>query len=148
MATVCIVYGSETGNTKRAAEIVAAGLLERGHGAKLMNAAETGPEVFAEPCDALLFGVSTWGAVEEEVCQDFLAFYDELARADLKGRRVAVFGCGDSGYDRFCKAVDFVEQRALGRGAALILGSLKIDKHPKDSPGLTEGWTAKLAQSL
>jgi len=148
MATVCIVYGSETGNTKRAAEIVAAGLLEAGHGARLLNSADTSAEVFTDPCDALLFGVSTWGAVEEEVCQDFLAFYDELAKADLKGRRVAVFGCGDSGYDRFCKAVDFVEQRALGRGGKLIQKSLKIDKHPKDSPGLVEGWTAKLAAAL
>ncbi len=148
MATVCIVYGSETGNTKRAAEIVAAGLLERGHGARLVNAAEAGPEVFVEPCDALLFGVSTWGAVEEEVCQDFLAFYDELGKADLKGRRAAVFGCGDSGYDRFCKAVDFVEQRVQARGATLLQESLKIDRHPKDSPGLVEGWTGELAKRL
>lgn len=148
MATVCIVYGSETGNTKRAAEIVAAGLLERGHGARLLNAAETGAEVFADPCDALLLGVSTWGAVEEEVCQDFMSFYDELGKADLAGRRVAVFGCGDSGYDRFCKAVDFVEQRAKARGATLIMESLKIDRHPKDSPGLVEEWAAKLAEKL
>ncbi|EPR44750.1 flavodoxin/nitric oxide synthase [Desulfovibrio sp. X2] len=148
MASVCIVYGSETGNTKSAAEMIAAGLGKSGHTVSLADAAVTGPEFFAAPCDVLLFGVSTWGAVDEEVTEDFKSFYEDMASADLKGRRAAVFGCGDKGYDRFCKAVDFVEQRARERGADLLLPSLKIDRNPAQSTGLVNEWIARLAAAV
>ena len=41
-----------------------------------------------------------------------------------------------------------MEQRAKARGAALLAESLKIDRHPKDTPGLVEEWSAKLAEKL
>lgn len=148
MAQALIIYGSETGNTRRAAEMIAASMVENGHEARVLDVTETGVEVLGEPYDALLLGVSTWGAIDEEVCEDFKRFYADLAGVDLAGRRVAVFGCGDTGYDRFAKAVDFVAERVRQRGATLIAEPLKIDRDPTKSRDLVETWAVALARAI
>jgi len=145
MAKTLIVFGSETGNTKAAAEMIAQVLESKGIATELRDVRGTGVGVFAEPFDLFLLGVSTWGAVEEEVQQDFEAFYEDMARTALNGKRVAVFGSGDKGYDRFAKAVDFVEQRLKQQGADLVSPSLKFHLHPKDSVDEVRVWAEKLA---
>jgi flavodoxin I len=52
--------------------------------------------------DFLIFGTSTWGAGDlQDDWEDFLRV---VAQADLSGKTVAIFGCGDSATysDTFC----------------------------------------------
>ena len=46
---------------------------------------------------------------------------------ELKGKKAAVFGPGDSSYSLFCEAVDILEKRLKECGAEIIIDSLKID---------------------
>ncbi len=130
MASVLIVYGSSTGNTKKAAELVDETLREKGFDVTLKDVVETDVSDLTNGHAAVFLGCSTWGAIEEEVQEDFLPLYEAMDGVSLEGVKVAVFGSGDTGYAVFCKAVDAVEEKVRERGAALLVESLKIDGKP------------------
>lgn len=149
MATVLIVYGSETGHTKTGAELIARELQGKGHQVTLEQVPDVNVEVFDRPgVDAFLLGVSTWGAVEDEVQQDFEPFYEAMADADLSGRKLAVFGSGDKGYEHFARAVDYVDTRARERGAALLTEPLKWHLEPEDAATAIRAWAGTIAAAL
>jgi len=130
MASVLIVYGSSTGNTKKAAELVDETLRAKGFDVTLKDVVEADVSDLTNGHSAVFLGCSTWGAIEEEVQEDFLPLYEAMDGVSLKGVKVAVFGSGDTGYAVFCKAVDAVEEKVRERGAALLVESLKIDGKP------------------
>lgn len=130
MSAILIVYGSTTGNTESVAERISATLSKAGHDVSLKNAADTRPEGLAEGFDLVLLGCSTWGDEDIELQDDFVPLYENLEDCALSGKKVAVFGCGDSGYTHFCGAVDAIEEKAAKLGAAIVAGSLKIDGDP------------------
>ena len=148
MPKICIVYGSETGHTRTGADMIAAALSGKGFAVTSRDVTETGVEVFGQGYDLYLLGVSTWGAVEEEVQQDFMPFYEAMAETDLTGRKVAVFGSGDEGYDAFAKAVDFVAQRARERGATVVIDSLKWHLSPEGSETAIADWVDAVANTV
>lgn len=148
MTKALIVYGSETGNTLAGSEMIAGVLKDKGITLEMHNVRDVGVDVLAGPYDLILFGVSTWGAIDEEVQQDFLSFYEDMAKATLKGKRVAVFGSGDQGYDHFAKAVDFVEARAREQGAQVVVPSLKFHLHPKKSAAEVKAWAERVAGAI
>lgn len=130
MPKVLIVYGSTTGNTETAAGYAAAALQDRGLAVELQNAATVSAPGLAEGFDLVLLGSSTWGDEDVELQDDFVPLFEDLDQAGLKGRKVAVFGCGDSGYTHFCGAVDAITEKAESLGAVLVAESLKIDGDP------------------
>lgn len=130
MPKVLIVFGSTTGNTEGVAETIAKTLNGNGVEATVKNAADVTAPGLADGYDAVLFGCSTWGDDEIELQEDFVPLYEDLDRAGLKGKKVAVFGCGDSSYTYYCGAVDVIEKKAEELGATLVAGSLKIDGEP------------------
>ncbi|WP_027186112.1 flavodoxin [Desulfovibrio inopinatus] len=148
MKKALIVYGSSTGNTQRAAEFVQAALQERGLDVDIDNVINRGVDVFEEPYDLFCLGVSTWGAIEDEVQEDFLPFYEDMVGLSLSGKRVAVFGCGDSGYTSFCKGVDAVDDQARDCGATLVAESLKIDGDPTGEEARIVAWVQKAVSAL
>jgi len=130
MAKALIVYGSTTGNTEMVAERVEATLKKSGWNTVLSNAADVSAQGLADGFDLVLLGCSTWGDDDIELQDDFVPLFEELDQAGLSGKKVAVFGCGDSGYTHFCGAVDAIEEKAGNLGANLVTGSLKIDGDP------------------
>ena len=144
---VAIVFGSETGNTKEGASIVAQALTADGHKVDLLDVGDTHPNALLGDFGLVLLGVSTWGAVAEEVQQDFVELYDAMAGMDLSGHRVAVFGSGDKGYDEFAKAVDFVENRAKERGASVAAPGFKYHLEPAPVRTELEAWARQAVQA-
>lgn len=130
MSAILIVYGSTTGNTESVAERVASTLSKAGHDVALKNAADVAPKGLADGFDLVILGCSTWGDEDIELQDDFIPLYENLEDAGLSGRKVAVFGCGDSSYTHFCGAVDAIEEKATSLGASVVVGSLKIDGDP------------------
>lgn len=130
MSAILIVYGSTTGNTESVAERVASTLSKAGHEVALKNAADIAAKGLAEGFDLVLLGCSTWGDEDIELQDDFVPVYENLEEAGLGGKKVAVFGCGDSSYTHFCGAVDAIEEKAASLGANVVVGSLKIDGDP------------------
>ena len=143
MGKALIVYGSTTGNTETAAGYVVAGLAKHGWETVVRNAADVSPEGLAEGFDLVLFGCSTWGDEDIELQDDFVPLFEELDKAGLAGRKVAVFGCGDSSYTHFCGAVDALGEKAVLLGAKLVAGALKIDGDPER--GDVTAWAGEVA---
>ena len=123
MEKAVIIYGSSTGNTEKLAQILAEELEQR-FSVTLLDAVDAVPEDMADN-DMIIFGSSTW--YDGELQDDFQEFYDGMETVDLSGKKVAVFGTGDSMWDEFCQAVDTIEERALEMKAQIVVPGFKWD---------------------
>lgn len=146
MSKALIVFGSTTGNTESVAETVASVLEGESIAVQIRNVVDVSPADLPGGFDVILFGCSTWGEEEIELQEDFTPLYEDLESAALSGRKVAVFGCGDSAYTHFCGAVDAIEEKLRAMGADLVTDSLKIDGEPDgDEVG---DWAALVAAKV
>lgn len=123
MAKAIIIYGSSTGNTEKLAHILAGELKQR-FSVTLLDAVDAVPEDLIDN-DIIIFGSSTW--YEGELQDDFQEFYDGVDTLDLAGKKVAVFGTGDSTWDEFCQAVDTIEGKARQMNAQIVVPGFKWD---------------------
>lgn len=146
MSKTLIVFGSTTGNTESVSDDIAKVLEQNGHDVEIASADEVTVDGMADGYDAVLLGCSTWGEDEIELQDDFIPVYEDLDKAGLKGRKVAVFGCGDSAYEYFCGAVDVIEEKAEELGAIILGESLKIDGDPEADE--VQAWAGAIAAKL
>ncbi len=139
-----VLYGSTTGNTETVAGWIGEALVAAGTAVKVVNVASA--KAALTDCDLVVLGSSTWG--EGELQDDFSDYYDNMSADGLSGKRVAVFGCGDSAMfpDYFCEAVDKIEQKARDCGAVIVADSLKIDGYIDDYRDTASEWAAALTQ--
>lgn len=114
---VAIIWGSTTGNTQSAADLLAIELAELGvscyHVDKVTN-----EEMLR--FDVVLIGVSTWDIGELQY--DWSDRIDGMAEHDGSKVQVGFFGCGDAvGYDdTFVDAFGIIWEKLEPRGAKLI----------------------------
>jgi flavodoxin I len=90
MSKTIIIFGSTTGNTETAAEMIQEKL---GGDVEMKNVDSADADDLGS-YDNLILGTSTWGAGDLQ--DDWEGFIDELQDADLSGKTVALFGLGDS----------------------------------------------------
>lgn len=112
-----IFYGSTTGNTASAARRLAELLTT----AKLYPVAEATRADF-ESCDLLILGSSSWCDEQDRLQDDWNDAFECLRDANLKGRKVALFGIGDQvGYaDAFVDAIRVLHDVAKAAGAEIV----------------------------
>lgn len=112
-----IFYGSTTGTTEAVAEDIAK--LMRVTAADVHNVADASADE-TDKYDLLLLGSSTWGCGELQ--DDWYGFLDALKAKDLAGKRVALFGCGDSGSypDTFCDALGLIYEGLQATGCTFV----------------------------
>lgn len=121
-----IIYGTETGNSKK----VATGLLANFKQHKIQAKAA---DVFQydiarlEKESLVLFVMSTQG--EGEFPQNAVAFYENLKAStkDLNHLSYAVLGLGDASYPLFCNAGILLDEVLEQRGAKRLLPLVKSD---------------------
>ncbi len=125
MGKTIVVYGSSTGTCEAIAGKIAEKL-----GVEAINVSDLTADVITEN-DNLLIGTSTWGAGELQ--DDWYDGVDTLKGADLSGKVVAVFGCGDSASysDTFCGAMKELYDAAKA-GGATVVGEVDIDGYTFD----------------
>lgn len=125
MKKTIVVYGSSTGTCQSIAETIASKL-----GVEAIDVTKFDADVIAAN-DNLLLGTSTWGAGELQ--DDWYDGLNVLKAADLTGKTVAVFGCGDSeSYsDTFCGAMAEIYNAAKDAGATLV-GEVSTDGYTYD----------------
>lgn len=114
---VVVAYGSTYGTTEAVAQRLAATLeVELGRTVTLADVAWTEPGEIALH-DVMILGSSTWD--HGQLQADWEAAVDRFVAHDLRGRRVAVFGCGDlAGYpETFGDALGILRDRASAAGA-------------------------------
>ncbi len=126
MGKIAVVYGSTTGTCADIAKSIASKL-----DAKTINITSLTAEMIAE-YDSLLLGSSTWGYGELQ--DDWYDGVNVLKSADLSGKTIALFGCGDaeSYCDTFCDAVGLIYQEIEGSGATFV-GRLSTDDYTYDT---------------
>lgn len=146
MPTTLIVYGSTTGNTEMVADQVGDILKTSGAEVTVKNVTDVKVEDLDNGWDYVLLGASTWGDDEIEFQEDFEPFYEELDRANLKGKKVGLFGCGDSSYEHYCGAVDLLEEKMEEMGAKIIAEPLRIDGDPDTSE--VKGWAEEIVKDF
>lgn len=123
-----IFYGSTTGNTESVAEKIASQL---GIGKEdVHNVADTQPSA-VQPYEVLLLGCSTWGVGEMQ--DDWNDFLFKLKDMDLKGKIVALFGCGDASSfgSSFCDALGLIYHELQHTGCQFI-GEVSTDDYSYD----------------
>ena len=140
MKKTCVIYGSSTGTCEDIAKRIASKL----DNAEVVDAAKLNVETIAA-YDKLLLGTSTWGAGEMQ--DDWYDGVKALKAADLNGKTIALFGCGDSeSYcDTFCGGMAELYKAVEGKGANLV-GMVSADDYNfEDSEAVIDGEFVGLA---
>lgn len=148
MSKALIVYGSTTGNTETAARRIEDVLRENDLDVTIKNVIDADVQELGNGYDISLLGVSTWGDDTIEFQEDFEPFYQKLDGAGLQGKKVALFGCGDSSYEYFCGAVDELEAKMESLDANIVNMPLRIDGDPDDADAEIAAWAREVARSM
>merc|ERR1719293_376284 len=118
LQAVGLLYSTQTGNTETVAEIIAEAAGVEATPIDDVEAADLAGY------DGLIVGTPTWntGADEFRSGTTWDDYLEEIAALDLKGKPVAVFGCGDSqGYgDNFCDAIEEMHSTFKAAGAKML----------------------------
>lgn len=116
MKNIGIFYGSSTGTTAEIAQRIAKALGAEANCFDVSSASASDALQF----DALLLGSSTWGIGELQ--DDFADFLPNLAKEDLSGKAIALFGCGDADSypDSFCEALAEIKSQLSGSGCTFV----------------------------
>lgn len=127
MKKTVIIYGTSTGTCEDLASRIGAKLGVD----NIINVTDLDENVIAEN-DNLILGTSTWGAGEMQ--DDWYDGVRTLRGADLSGKTVALFGCGDSeSYpDTFVGGMGELYQAVVGAGAHVV-GAVPVDDYTFDS---------------
>ncbi len=142
MSKVLIIYGSTTGNTESAAKTIAQQL--SGHEVECINVSDVSKTDF-ESVSVLILGTSTWGYGELQ--DDWDDAIETLKVANLSGKKVALFGCGDSSSypDTFVDGMSFLKEAVEVAGGS-IFGQVSADGYShEDSKSLEGGMFVGLA---
>lgn len=112
-----IFYGSTTGTTESVARLIADKLGIAPADVHEVTQLDT---ALAESYDALILGTSTWG--DGELQDDWYDGLKVLQGANLSGKTVALFGCGDSeSYsDTFCDAMGLLHEGLKDSGCTFV----------------------------
>lgn len=133
MKKIAIIYGSSTGTTQTVAADIASRL-----GVQDVFDVSGITKEQVEAYDVLILGTSTWG--DGELQDDWYEGINIIKSADLKGKDVAFFGCGDSmAYsDTFCNGMHLLKEELEGTGCNFI-GSLSTDGYTYSDSSAVEG---------
>ena len=138
MKKTIVVYGSTTGTCEEIANKIGSKL-----GAEVINVADFTTDTVAEN-DNLILGTSTWGAGQLQ--DDWYDGIDVLKQADLSGKTVALFGCGDSeSYaDTFCGGMAAIYD--VVKDKAHVIGAVSTEGYNyEDSESVVDGKFVGLA---
>lgn len=135
MSKIGIYYGSTTGNTQEVAEEIAKQLnIDK---ADLHDVAKAGTDF--STYDTILFGSSTLGFGDLQ--DDWESYIDKVKEADLKGKKVALFGCGDSASysDTFGDAIGKIYQVIKDKDCEIV-GNISTEGYTyDDSEAVVDG---------
>lgn len=138
MKKTIVVYGSSTGTCEDLATRIATALgVDKN---AVVNVSDLTPEMISEN-EALVLGSATWGCGELQ--DDWYDGIKLIQNADLSGKVVALFGCGDSeSYcDTFCDAIGLLYQAIKDKGCTIAgcglsaTGYLHTDSVALDADG-------------
>jgi sulfite reductase (NADPH) flavoprotein alpha-component len=141
-----IIYGTETGNSKKVASQLLANFKKNKIQAKSVDVFQFDASKL-EKETLVLFVMSTQG--EGEFPQNAVAFYENLKAADVNLNKVsyAVLGLGDTSYPLFCNAGVLLDEVLTEKGAQRLLPLVKADVDFAETVSLWESDLQKVFQN-
>ncbi len=126
MSNTAIFFGSTTGNTEAAAKQLAEKL-----DADVFDVASSSASDLSK-YNNLVLGTSTWGIGDLQ--DDWDDFISDLMDADLSGKVIALYGCGDgmSYSDSFVDGIGIIYKQIKDKGCKLV-GAVDTDSYDYDS---------------
>lgn len=126
MSKTIVVYGSSTGTCEAIAKTLGQKL-----GANVIEVSSL-TDTDVKNADNLVLGTSTWGAGEMQ--DDWYDGVKVLKSVGLSGKKVAIFGCGDSeSYsDTFCGGMKELYDAAKAAGATIVGDNVSTDGYTYD----------------
>ncbi|MGG7098979.1 flavodoxin [Clostridium sardiniense] len=120
-----VIYWSQTGNTKRMAELIAKGIEEEGKSAELVELSEISVDDLKNE-EVIIFGSPAYGAeeLEDTEVEPFVAALE----GNISGKKVALFGSWGWGDGSWMKDL---EERIESYGAKLIAEGLIVKELPE-----------------
>lgn len=142
--TITVLYGTETGNSKKIATQLGATLKKQGHKIKLSGLDQYAVSNLANEKIVLLV-ISTHGDGEPPAAAK--KFYDFIHSENIKLEQLkyAVLALGDSSYPLFCKAGEDIDKRLFQSGAKQIIPLQKADT---DYNTVAEEWINNVQKHL
>ena len=139
MNKTIVIYGSSTGTCQSIAEKIASKLKVEAIDVQTLDAG------VVDSYDNLIIGTSTWGAGELQ--DDWYDGLKLLQGANLSGKTIAIFGCGDceSYGDTFVSAMGELYNGLKGSGAAFIGRVPTAGYNFSDSEAVVDGEFVGLA---
>lgn len=139
MNKTIVIYGSSTGTCQSIAEKIASKLKVETIDVQTLDAG------VVDSYDNLIIGTSTWGAGELQ--DDWYDGLKLLQGANLSGKTIAIFGCGDceSYGDTFVSAMGELYNGLKGSGAAFIGRVPTAGYNFSDSEAVVDGEFVGLA---
>lgn len=143
MKNIGIFYGSDTGSTQEVAELLAKKLnVDK---ADLFDVGSVDSSKLSD-YETLILGSSTQGYGDLQ--SDWDDFLGKLKSANLAGKKVGVFGLGDSASysDTFCDAMGTIADAVVKAGATLIANKVDVSDYSyDDSISVKDGFFVGLA---
>ncbi|TFK37556.1 hypothetical protein BDQ12DRAFT_652582 [Crucibulum laeve] len=146
-----ILYATETGNAQSAADSIARQCRRIAFQCRVMSTdAYSLPDLVSE--DLIIFVVSTTGSGLEP--RSMTSMWNMLLRANLpedlfEDLPFAVFGLGDTAYEKFCWPAKKLSRRMSSLGAIEICERGEGDEqHPLGIDGALQPWVSKLLDIL
>nr|BET44821.1 MAG: flavodoxin FldA [Candidatus Aschnera chinzeii] len=136
MKNIGIFFGSDTGNTEKASNIIAK-KISSSYNTKIYDIAKT-TKADIEMYNSLLFGIPTWYYGEAQC--DWDNFFPILKSIKFNNKNVGIFGFGDQEdyAEYFCDAMGILHN-ILKNNDANIIGYWPIDNYFfEDSKALTK----------
>ncbi len=118
MSKIGLFYGSTTGKTESAAEMIQQEL--GGEDVVTMHEISEVEDSDFDDYENLIIGCPTWDIGELQA--DWGGYYDELDNIDFSGKKVAYFGTGDQvGYsENFQDAMGMIEEKISEQGGTTV----------------------------
>ena len=111
-----IFYGTSTGTTEKVAKLIAQAV--GAADTDVYDVAKTSPSTVGD-YDLIILGAPTYGS--GDVQDDMADFLDGVRVLDLKGKKAAVFGCGDESMgSTFCSGVEEIYKALKDTGTTMV----------------------------
>ncbi|GAB2299961.1 multidrug-resistance type transporter [Dionaea muscipula] len=142
-----ILYATQTGNAMDAAERIAREAERRGCTVSLLSIDQFDPSLLSKE-STVIFVVSTAG--QGDTPDSMKGFWRFLLRRNisshwLEGVQYAVFGLGDSGYQKYNFVAKKLDKRLADVGGTPIIErGLGDDQHPSGYEGALDPWISSL----
>ncbi len=146
-----LLYGTLSGSTMTAAGIVSEVLTAAGHQVdSIMVDGATKDQI--KDSQLVILGSPSWEdeGKDGQPLPDMTKFLKSLTAEDLAGKKVAIFGLGDTSYQHFCGAVDVMTELLKVNGAAPVIEPIRIDRYYSlpDNENKIRAWAETLSKSL